>query len=236
MQKTSLITGASKRIGRAVAISLAKEGYDIILHYNNSKSEAKKTAELITKEKQTCYLIRGNLSDFSSYSNIIDTALNVAGGIDVLINNASVFKKESFVNTSEKTFDDNISVHLKAPFFLTQNFVKKCDSGCIINIIDSKISSNDGAYFSYLLSKKSLFNFTQMAAKEIAPNFRINAVCPGSILPSKYWSEEDIDNKNLKLPMKETPTVDDICNNILHLINTPLLTGQCLYVDSGQSL
>lgn len=234
--KTALITGASKRIGKAIAVYLAKEGYDIALHYNNSKEDALETKELINNYGRSCTLIQADLSDSSSYSKIIDDAIEATGNIDVLINNASVFEKCSFLNTSEEIFDSNISLHLKAPFFLTQNFARKCKEGCVINIIDSKISSNEAAYFSYLLSKKSLFDFTMMAAKDLAPYIRVNAICPGSILPSEYWSKEDIDNKNSKLPMQSTPTLDDICSNIHHLINAKSLTGQCLYVDSGQSL
>lgn len=234
--KTALITGASRRIGRATAEHLSKQGYNIALHYNESEKDAIDTQETIINDGNKCQLIQADLLDPTSYKKIIDDSLTAFGNIDVLINNASIFNKYSFMDTDEETFDKNISIHLKAPFFLTQNFVKKCNKGCIINIIDSKISSNEGAYFSYLLSKKSLFDFTMMVAKEIAPDFRVNAICPGSILPSEHWSKEDIDNKNSNLPMQTTPTLQDICQNILHLINTPSLTGQCIYVDSGQNL
>ncbi len=233
---TALITGAANRLGRALALSLAHNGYDIIIHYNSSHKNAASLAEEICLIGKKAHLIQQSLSDKKSTDSLWQQASHAASDITLLINNASLFEKESFFETDEMLFIDHQNIHVNVPFFLSQSFARNDTKGNIINMIDSKITSNEGAYFAYLLSKKSMHNLNQMLAKELAPNIRVNAICPNSILPSEHWTQENIDAKNRQLPLQTTPEIKHITDAILHLIDNSALTGQTLYLDSGQQL
>lgn len=238
--RTALITGAATRLGRSIALFLAARGYDILIHYNRSEQEAQILAEQIAQTGQRAYLLQADLKGEKEAYALFDAALQQVVHIDVLINNASIFERIAFTDTDQALLDAHMNIHVHTPFFLSQAFAKQTftpkQHGNIINMLDTKITSNEGAYFAYLLSKKSFLALNQMLAKELAPHIRVNAICPGSILPSEHWSEEDIARKNNSLPLQSTPSPEHINQTIHHILDNTALTGQQFFIDSGQQL
>ncbi|MFQ5589253.1 MAG: SDR family oxidoreductase [Nitrospiria bacterium] len=236
MQKTAMITGGAKRLGYHMALLLAGDGFDIALHCNTSLKEAETTRHAIETRGRRCLLLPGDLTDAAIYDTLIDTACEKLGPLSVLINNASVFEKSDFARVSPADFDQNIQLHLKAPFFLSQAFAKQCEKGAIINMLDTRVENHDTAYFAYTLSKKALKELTLMSAKTLAPKIRVNGVCPGAILPPENTGEETLHIVAGKTPMKRPGGVHDILNAVRYLTQSDYVTGEILYVDGGARL
>ena len=184
--KSALITGGAKRIGKAIAVHLAESGFDIALHYNTSKKEALETAREIKGLGQKCLIFKCDFNKISNTLSLIKEVKKSFPSLNLLINNASIFKEGLLTNTDVNQFENHFNINLKTPFFLSRDFAKLCKRGHIINILDTNITRKHSKYFSYNLSKKMLHEFTKMAAVELAPNIRVNAVAPGPILPPPY--------------------------------------------------
>ncbi|MDE3016881.1 MAG: SDR family NAD(P)-dependent oxidoreductase, partial [Pseudomonadota bacterium] len=178
-----IITGSARRIGAALALYFAHHGYDIGLHYHRSAPDAKKLAKKIEALGGTCKIFPHDLSDIKGIPPLMKKIKTALPHCAALINNASLFERAEFMETDEALFDRQFAVNFKAPFFLTQDFAKTFHKGCVINIADSEIVHTHGSHFAYLLSKKALADFTLMAARALGPKIRVNAVCPGCIIP-----------------------------------------------------
>jgi pteridine reductase len=236
MKGTVLITGGARRIGKAVAMALAEDGFRIALHYRSSKSEAQAIAEKINSSGGACELFCANLNESARVRSLIPEVFNQCPDCRILINNASMFRKSPFMDTSEIIFDQLFQIHLRAPFFLTQAFASHCKEGLVINMLDAKAVQNMTRHFTYGLSKKSLFAFTEMAAKTLGPKIRVNGIAPGIILPSSESTEQDLKRMSEKVPLKRKGEIKDVVSAVLFFINNPYLTGQILYVDGGEHL
>lgn len=233
---TVLITGGAVRIGRAMALTLASAGYNIVIHYNTSKSEAQETKKEIEKIGAVCGLIQADLNDAKQYIKMMDKVFTLFPTCNILINNASIFERGSFVETDEDLFDRHMTINFKAPFFLSQAFSKCCRDGLIVNILDSYVTKETGAYFSYLLSKKALYSFNRMAAKALAPNIRVNGIAIGTTEISKNIKSEDLKKKRDILPLREEVKIKHITHTLMDVVNNHYITGQCIFVDGGDHL
>jgi NAD(P)-dependent dehydrogenase (short-subunit alcohol dehydrogenase family) len=140
------------------------------------------------------------------------------------------------METDSVFFDRHFNANFKAPFFLSRDFARQCDKGHIINILDTKISGILIEYFVYTLTKKALYEFTHMAAKELGPAIRVNGVCPGLILPSAYREKEDFEKMGQRVPLKRTGNTESVVSAIRFLINNTFITGECIFVDGGEHL
>lgn len=187
-KKAAIITGAAKRLGRAIALTFASYGYDIIVHYHNSHNEAVFLKYVIEKLYQKkCLIVKADFNDFYSLNYLIKKAFEVMLYSNVLINNASIFHRKTFLETENKDLTNNYNIHIRAPFFLTQYFAKKCQGrGFIINVIDYDIIKQSSNYYAYMLTKKSLANLTQMSAFELAPRITVSAICPKFISDDEF--------------------------------------------------
>jgi pteridine reductase len=236
VNKSALITGSAKRIGREIALSLAKKNIDIALHYNESESEALKLKAQIQDLGVRAEIFKGDLNQ-DCYEHLIASVVKEFPDLNILINNASIFEQTSILETTKDQLDRHFNINFQAPFFLTQSFVKMQKKGVVINFLDSRIKKTSKKYFSYLLTKKALADFTSMAAIELGPNVRVNGVAPG-ITPFSL----DIDNDSyLKkivdlLPLRKIAQTEDITKAVEILIDNDSLTGQTLFIDSGESL
>lgn len=227
--KAALVTGAADRIGRALALSLASRGYDIALHYNTSGEKAEKARGEIESFGVKCGLFQADLSNAGEVAELIDKAFAWNGRIRVLVNNASTFRRSNILATDWGFLEMNFRVNFFAPFMLSCGFAEKARKGVIVNILDSRISSDSTSYAAYMLSKKSLANFTCMAAKEFGGRIRVNAVAPGVILADK--------NPEMKSrKMKVEGSVEDVVSAVNHLVDKPHITGEILYVGCGKGL
>ena len=152
----------------------------------------------------------------------------------MLVNNASTFQRISFADTTPEQLDESFAVNFKAPFFLTQSFARHMQHGAVINMLDVSTHTTRTGYFAYLLAKKALAEFTQMAARELAPAIRVNGIMPGVILPS--GGMRDMEAYENALPLKAKASPDDIARAALVLAQEPYMVGQMLYVDGGEHL
>lgn len=242
MRPAVIITGGAKRVGAAMAMYFANKNFDIALHYNNSKDEAVVLQKEIKKIGVACEIFSHDLSDSKTLTTLIDSIHKKMPHCNVLINNASVFERCEFLETDEELFDRQFAINFKAPFFLTQAFAKKFaknpdninSSACVINILDTDIAQNQISHFAYLLSKKTLADFTVMAARTLGSNIRVNGVCPGSMLPSAENYEGYEEKVKQAVPLKIQPSLDDLSEAAFWLSQQRSITGQIINVDGGK--
>jgi NAD(P)-dependent dehydrogenase (short-subunit alcohol dehydrogenase family) len=235
-KKAALVTGSAIRLGKAIAIALAKDGYDIALHYNSSISAVEETKAEIEALGVQCEAFQLNLRQVGDMPQLFDEVLSAFPHLSVLVNSASAYTQATIEKTSPSIFDKQFDVNIKAPFFLTQNFAKAVKKGNVINIIDNKMAFNQNNYAAYLLAKKTLVEFTKMAAIEYAPNIRVNGLAPGVVLPAGTRSPEYIEWRIQGIPLKMQGTTQHITDGILSLLQNTFVTGQILTVDGGESI
>ncbi len=235
MKKAALVTGGAKRIGKAMCIYLAKEGYDIVLHYNSSGTEAKQLSkELLQLGVQTA-VFKCDLSNPKDASSLIAKVFKKFDHCSLLINNASIFKNYDFDKITVGEFNHDFATNFTTPFFLTQQFSRYKNAAHIINMLDTRISRTDDSYFAYNISKYSLYKFTKMSAKLLAPKIRVNGICPGDILPLEGLDESYLKKRAKRLPLKKTGDVDKILLALDYLLKNDFVTGECLFVDGGDT-
>ncbi len=237
MNKVAIVTGGAKRLGRAICLKLAEQGYDIALHFNSSIDSANATKQAIEKLGRRCLLSPGDLSSFDFYAQLIHRTQQSLGQLNLLVNNASVFEKIAFKDSDRACFDGNINLHVKAPFFLSQAFAAQCEaSSLIVNMLDTRVSRYQTEHFLYTLTKKTLKEMTLLLAKELAPKIRVNGICPGAILAPEKSGEGYLKELAGETPMEKPGQVDDILNALTYLVQSDYVNGEILYVDGGQQL
>jgi NAD(P)-dependent dehydrogenase (short-subunit alcohol dehydrogenase family) len=241
MNKIALITGGAIRVGKAICLGLAKQGFDIIFIYNSSSKQALETKREIEALGRNCFIYQCDISNASNIKNVFDEIFATHKNISLVVNNASIFEKYSLMETNEDIFDRHININFKAPFFITQKYGEYCFKNNvlganIVNVLDSYIETNSTAYFIYLLTKKSLLNLTKMSAVELGKKVRVNAISIGLLLPSQDWNEEKIAEKTKQTPLNKRITTEDIVNSIIALNENQALTGNNIFVDGGLQL
>ena len=221
--KKVLITGGAKRVGKMFVKKFQQLGADVVVHYNNSKDEAK----LLSNQT-----VKFDLSDPANLPNIFKDI----GPIDILINNASAFNKDRLLNSTYKKVLKEISVNFFSPFEIIRQFALQDKEGVILNILDRRIKANDTSCIPYSLSKKALAELTYSSAIELAPKIRVNAVAPGPILAPDNVKVSDYVEKSGNIPLCKNPDPNDLISAGIHLIENNSVTGQVIYVDGGQHL
>jgi NAD(P)-dependent dehydrogenase (short-subunit alcohol dehydrogenase family) len=234
--KVALVTGAGIRLGKEIALHLAKKDYKIALHYCSSKDQAQDVAKEIQKLNQECQLFPLDFSQNNNYMEYLTSIQQHMGKLELIINSASLYTEASINESTQDQFEKMFRVNLQAPFFLSQAFYRCCQKGDIINIIDNKIHFNQYQYSYYLLSKKALAELTKMAALEFSPNIRVNAIAPGVIYPKKSRTKEYIAWRIKEIPLGFQGEIADILQGIDYLLNSKFITGQILTIDGGESI
>ena len=231
-----MVTGGAVRIGRELSLNLARKGYCVALHYNSSEKEALATRELVLGTGAACELFRCDLSSPDDARELVPKVMESFGGLCVLVNNASIFEDVGFRDVTPEFLETDMAVNFKAPFFLSQSFSSETEGGLIVNFLDTRVRKNPVGHFCYNLSKKSLYHLTKMLARELAPDFRVNAVCPGAVLPPPGEGEDYLLKMARGAPMKRPGSIEDIINAFNYLLENDYVTGECLFVDGGMSL
>lgn len=234
--QTALVTGSGVRLGKAIAIAMAKAGFDIALHYNSSQAKAKTTQAEILALGVQCETFQQDLSQAAALDDFLQTVQTKMPTLAVLVNSASVYDSGEIADTSLAIFEQQFAVNLRAPFFLSRAFAKWVENGNIINICDNKIAFNQYEYAAYLLSKKTLAEFTKLAALEFAPNIRVNGVSPGVVMPAVSRSEDYVNWRIQGIPVQRQGHTDNITQAIVSLVDNDFMTGQILFVDGGESI
>ena len=237
--KNTLITGAATRIGKAIALGMARKGWSIALHYHGSHDEAEATAEEIRQTGAQVTLLMADLSDERQSAALIGQAVDAIGPLTCLVNNASLFEFDDFATASAESWQAHMSVNLRAPFLLSQQFAKQLPAelaGNIINIIDQRVWKLTPDFTSYTLSKAGLWTLTQTAAQALAPRIRVNAIAPGPTLKGARQTEENFTRQVAAVPLRVQPALDEFCNAVDFILASSSLTGQMIALDGGQHL
>lgn len=241
MNKTILITGAAKRIGREMAKAFFDRGWDIIIHFNNSIEDAQSLADQMNAQRSnSALIIQANLDHAKDIEKLADQALSKNSRIDALINNASTFYPTPIGNFTEDNWEALMGSNLKAPLFLIQAFCEelKKNNGFIINVTDINVDKALINHSIYLAAKSGLQTLTRALAKELAPDIRVNAIAPGAILepPNVEWTIEQKNKIINSVPMARMGTEKDIVDAAIYLSEAEYVTGQILNIDGGKSL
>lgn len=230
-KKAVLITGAAKRLGRAMAERFAAAGYDIALHYHTSREAAESLRRQIESAGRQCVLFPQDLTEPEALPDFMARVKQALPHLAVLVNSASTFRRIGFAETTPQSLAEDMRINFEAPFFLTQAFAKQVKKGAVVNLLDIHIHSFHKQYMTYLMAKKALAEFTLMAAKELAPAIRVNAVCPGFVLPTEGGSHDPT-----RAVPGEQPTPAQVADAVLTAAEKEYLFGQFLYVDGGERL
>jgi NAD(P)-dependent dehydrogenase (short-subunit alcohol dehydrogenase family) len=234
-----LVTGAAKRLGRAIALRLARDGYDVAIHYRSSRAEAEALAAEIKALGRRTTLVDGELSKESEVVTIVPRAAAALGHLTALVNSASVFEDDRVETATRESWDKHIDTNLRAPLVLTQAFAKQLPAnanGGVVNIIDQQVVNLTPQFLSYTVSKAGLWTLTRTLAQALAPAIRVNAVAPGPSLKAERQSQENFD-AHVKATLLQRPSEPaDIAAAVAYLLAAPAVTGQMIVVDSGQHL
>jgi len=234
--KCCLITGAAKRLGKALCLAVAQQGADVVIHYNQSKDDAHCLKDEIISSGSHAWIVQGDLADPVSHENIMSDAIDSAGHIDILINNASVFKSDTIMDMSTDDLLQNIMVHAIGPLNLARKFASQNIPGHIVNMLDSRVADYDKKHISYHLSKRMLSDITRILAVELAPDIAVNAVSPGLILPPEGKDDTWLQRLTNTNPMQKHGQPGDIVDAVLYLLSTSFVTGQTINVDGGRHM
>lgn len=237
--KLALITGAAKRIGREIALSLASQGWSVAIHYHHSSAEAECLKEELTKYGTQVMTLQADLTDEAQVSAIIPQVNSQLGTITCLINNASGFINDTLATTTRSIWDTHMETNLRAPILLMQQFAQQLPpehSGNIINMLDYVVRKLPESFFSYAISKSGLWAATQMLAMELAPWIRVNGIGPGHVMPSPRQSEASFVKLSQRSPLQHSSSPEEICRTIAFILSSPSITGQMIALDSGMHL
>jgi len=225
--KVVLVTGGAVRIGRAICEAFAAEGARVVIQYRTSRKEA----VALAKELGGVAIQSGLESEAACESLIRE-----AGRLDILVNNAAVFSKDTIRSMTAPKIGQEFWPNLFVPMLLTRAFAKKVKKGAIINLLDRRITSLDTECVPYVLAKKSLAEFTKIAALDLAPGIRVNAVAPGAVLPPPGKGMSYLEDKAGPVPLRRQVQAAEVAEAVVWLAKAESVTGQIVFVDGGQHL
>ena len=235
--RVALVTGAAKRIGRAVAVRLASEGADVVVHYHRSKAEADEAIAEIEKLGGKSAALQADLCSVSQIQRIFQQTAERFGRLDILVNSAANFLPARLDDTTEKIWDDALDTNLKAPFFCAQTAAPllKKSGGVIINFADIGGILPWTGYIPHCASKAGVIMLTKCLAKALAPEVRVNAIAPGTITMSGDPSEWEAVFIR-RAPLGLAGTTEDVADGVSYLVRAKFMTGQVLVLDGGRTL
>ena len=233
MSPLALVTGAAHRLGKAFTLTLARRGYDILLHYHSSSDEALQTKLEIESLSRSVSLIQADLTDSAETNSLLATF----DSLNVLVNSAAFMPKGKVDSLTLENWDTALDLNLRAPFLLAQECAKKMtDGGLIVNITDVGAQKAWSRYPSYTVSKAALESLTKILARALAPRIRVNAIAPGFVLQSDIVPAEEWERLIGRIPLKRPARTEEISSALEFLLHNQYITGQTIVVDGGYSL
>lgn len=235
--KSALVTGGATRIGREICLTLANAGASVAVHYRSSAHEARETVARIRASGGRAEAIQADLQTEEACRTLVQEAGGLGGALSILVNNASVFTRESIHELSSQSILGEFWPNVFSPMLLSRYFAEtKPAEGVIINMLDRRIQANDARYFAYSLAKKSLADFTKLAAVALAPSIKVHGIAPGPILPPPGESEAYLKEKGGRKLLDDQLDPSMIAGAVMALLSLRGATGQILYIDGGQHL
>ena len=237
--KVALVTGAGKRVGRAISLGLAERGWHVVVHYNTAGAEARSVVKGILANGGQASTLKANLESPRAVGKMLSKCSENIGPVTCLINNAALFKNDNIRQLKYSLWNRHIAINLRAPVFLIREFARflpNNQNGVVINVLDQKIVNLDEAFFSYTISKIGLEGVTRSLAIALAPRIRVCGVALGFTLRGGTQTEERFKKAQRDTPLQRGPSLDDVVNAVNFILNTPSFTGRTIVIDGGQSL
>ena len=249
MQQRALVTGAAQRIGREIALYLARRGFDVAVHYSSSAEEAEQTAADIRALGRNVVALQADLLDEAATAALVPLAVAALGGpLTVLVNNASTFEYDSIQTATKTSWDRHIGSNLRAPFVLIQHFAAQAPKAVpdaagepvaqavVVNMIDQRVWKLTPNFMTYTLAKTALWTLTQTAAQALAPDIRINGIGPGPTMQGARQSEGHFSRQRAATILQRGAGATDVVAALGFFLDSPSVTGQMIAVDGGQHL
>ncbi len=235
--RAALVTGAGRRIGRAIALALSEAGYAVAIHAGHAVAEASALCADIERAGGRAAVVRGDLADHDAVVALVPSAAAAIGPLTLLVNNAAMFEPDEIGHLDRALFDRQFAVNLRAPLFLAQAFAAQAtEYACIVNMLDQRVLKLTPQFTSYTLAKSALHTATRTLAQALAPRVRVNAVAPGPTLASARQEPADFARQTAALPLGRGPTPEEIAAAVVFLAGARSITGQTLAVDGGQHI
>jgi pteridine reductase len=236
--RVALVTGAGRRVGRAIALALAAKKMRLAVHYNSSAKEADETVRLARDAGAgDAWSIQADLRDPAAITKLVDDVASRGGTLDVLVNSAAEMKRTPFDTVTPEQWDDVLSLNLRSPFFCSQAAARHMTGGgAIVNIADLAALETWPEYIPHGISKAGVMQMTRALAKRLAPAIRVNAVVPGAVLLPEHWTQDDADRLIKTTPLKRLGAPEDVAHAVIYLLESDYVTGDAVVVDGGRQL
>ena len=236
--KVALVTGSAHRVGKVIALALAREGADIVVHYGGSAEAARQTVAEIEASGRRALAKQADMSRWNEAAGLGEWALAQFGKVDILVNSASSYVKGAYLDTTEAQFDEALDVNLKGPYAISQVIGKAMmdgEGGNIINIVDEGAFYPSKSYTAHSVSKAALLALTHSQTLALGPKVRVNAICPGPVLKPPSYSDERWENLRNNNPLHSLGTAEQVAEIVLFLLTGPsFLNGDCIMLDGGR--
>jgi len=236
--KRALVTGAGQRVGQAIALALGAEGMRVAVHYRESRAGAEHTAAEIARSGGSAVLLDADLASREQARTLVDRAVSELGGLDLVVASAASFERVALEAVDDAAWDRSLELNLASPFALAQQAVPalRVSRGSIVFITCSSASVPMRNYLPYVVSKGALKHLMKTLALELAPDIRVNAVAPGTVLPPPSYDAGAVERLARAIPLARVGTAQDIARAVLFLASSPFVTGHELSVDGGRSV
>jgi NAD(P)-dependent dehydrogenase (short-subunit alcohol dehydrogenase family) len=237
--RAALVTGAGRRIGRAIALGLGAAGWAVGVHHHASAAEAEETVADIVGAGGRAVALAADLADEAETAALVNRAAEALGPLGCLVNNASLFEYDDALGATRESWEAHMAVNLRAPFVLAQAFAQALPAGragAIINILDQRVWNLTPHFVSYTVSKSALWTLTQTLALALAPAIRVNAIGPGPVLPSARQTEAQFRAQCDATPLGRGAGPEEISDAVRFILAAPAMTGQMMALDGGQHL
>ncbi|MEO5813825.1 MAG: SDR family oxidoreductase [Gemmatimonadaceae bacterium] len=234
--RIALVTGAGRRVGRAIAVALGREGMHVAVHYNESVEGARDTSQLIEEAGGKASLVRADLRDVTACEQLIDSLVLEHGELHTLVNSAAEMVRTPVGEVSQHVWDDMFALNVRAPFFLSQRAapVLRRAKGNIVNIADLAAFETWTGYVPHGITKAAVVQMTRALAHALAPEVRVNAIAPGVVMLPEDFDPEAAEHLRRSTPLQRFGTAEDVAQAVVYLLHAEFVTGEVIFVDGGR--
>jgi len=238
VRQVALVTGGAARVGRAITLGLAEAGYDVVVGYHSSERGAREVAGRVDELGRRAVTVQGDLVETDAIERLSASVRADFGRLDLLVNNASLFRAVPLLEVDEEEWDRVMSVNLRAPFLVVRALADLLTSagGSVVNIVDLSAFRPFLHYPHHSVSKAGLLQLTRVMARALGPAVRVNAIAPGTVLPPDESSDEEIEREQRRSALGTIGAPEDVVRTVLFLAGSPFVTGEVITVDGGRSL
>jgi pteridine reductase len=236
--RVALVTGAGRRVGRAIALALGVRGMHVVVHFNGSRAGADETARLITARGGQAIVEQADLAQIAEAHDLVDRCVAWRGALAALVNSAAIMLRTPVGETMEADWDTMFAINVRAPYFLSQRAAPSlaASHGAIVNIADLAAFESWPAYVPHGVTKAAVVQMTRAMASALAPDVRVNAVAPGVVLLPEGWSQEGAEHLRSTTPLRRLGSPEDVAQAVIFLLEAQYVTGEVIRVDGGRHI